>query len=914
MPALFAACSSEDDFQLDNGAASLKGRKLIDTDLVFNFDKQANTRLSVGDGAIVLDTKDQVAAALIDKVGTPGVNGYEITDGIATNHPFSLENGLWKTPSRLVEGNYLFYYQYNPALNGSRKKAVPYSINQVQYAYDTKDANKTFNSIQAIQDNAMGIGYAFLKADNKGETAEKVNVNMYNLFAFLKFKITSNISGLEVQQILVKRGESGKQFSLSGTLSNTKIATQGSKKVGDVTNAGVLVPVDRDGQPSDPAHKYTADFGTPAGTGSDYVIISLPDVAATSTAKEVYMVIPAQNYANDETGAANNNGAEFVIDVYTNKGVYSKSVELRHYGANNTLGDVDYSEITMGTVVNITLPISGTLKAAENYFVGNAEEWSKMLESVPAVDEDEEDAPLLNITLLGDVELSGSDIAKVKTTNAKDYMLNVSGGKMILTSDATLEMAVVENVKVNAGVTAAFGEDTEITGTLTNLGVFNAEGVSSIKTLVNGTAVGENDKKTNNGGVKVDVKADVVVENFTNYASGSNYKGVGNNALVTVASGVVLKVNGTNYGTIENNGFLYADTDLYNNGSKALISNSGVLSNVAGGATNGIDNSGTIEAKEGSTVVVDENAIDGTVGLITYVNGANVSVTNTKGKIAYVITSDFLLVKNPQYNTLVLDGISWTLNKKVTEETPNSTPFDVKDYCKVGNIVLKNGASIDLGLSSAALDLIEVEGMNNTIVTGTDGQSVETLKVNAKSYVLIPINSKVTVSGTTTTTGLRNSGSINVGGTLIYENQGVAVGTLLGTGTITANEGSITSADAATLYAPGFYNAYSGGISTIKKIEGTGTVELKGNSTYGVVIEKDGVSGATLKFTSVPNSITLGKEGEAETYSWALTMPDEISFIKYKNEEDALGSITVWINGQSKTYTWSTTSKTYQKP
>lgn len=204
--------------------------------------------------------------------------------------------------------------------------------------------------------------------------------------------------------------------------------------------------------------------------------------------------------------------------------------------------------------------------------------------------------------------------------------------------------------------------------------------------------------------------------------------------------------------------------------------------------------------------------------------------------------------------------------------------------------------------------------MNNTIVTTTAGQSVETLKVNSKSYVLIPINSKVTVTGNTTTTGLRNSGSINVGGTLIYENQGVAKGTLLGTGTITANAGTITSAAAVTLAAEGSYTAFATGTSTIAGFTGSGTVELAGNGGQDVVIKKCSVSGITLKITVLPQSITLGETGTAATNSWALTKPDEISFIKYESSLTPLPTIKVWINGSQETYTWSNTSETYKKP
>lgn len=457
--------------------------------------------------------------------------------------------------------------------------------------------------------------------------------------------------------------------------------------------------------------------------------------------------------------------------------------------------------MALGTVQPVTLSITGTLKAAEKYFVGNAEQWQKVLSSLPAVTASTSTAAkALNIELLNEVKLSAADIALIQSTNAKDYTINITGGTLTLTETCALSDMTVENVSVKAGATVEMNKNlkvntlnnagtininavsgignkvAEIT-TLNNFGEANVNAAAEIATVVNGSSVA----KANNSAVELNVKANLTVTTaFTN----NDAEKAENNATVTVDEAAVLKTTaGTNKGTIENNGQIIADGTFTNTGAKAVINNkaTGILTNV-NGAGKKVENrlGANINAEAGSTMVVADN----TASTITYQDGANVSVTNTgdaKGKIAYVVASTYLVPTTAvEYNTIVVDGLEIKLNKK-----ENTAAEDLLGTAGITNVVLKNGATVDFSLQDAAITLIEVEGSNNKIITAATGISTTTLKVLEKGYVLIPQNSKVTSTGNTAGVGLQNEGTINVGGTLVYISTGAVKGQLLGTGTIT---------------------------------------------------------------------------------------------------------------------------------
>lgn len=814
VPAFLAACTAENDILMDN-AQELAGRKVLDSKVNIGFVSadQLDSRLSMGADAVTLDSDDKIAAALIDKVSTSNnlVNGYEITAGIATNHPFTTtDNKNWITPTQLVEGNYLFYYQYNPTLAGNRGAAVPYTIAKNQFAY-AKDAKTVFVADQAVKDNAVGIGYAYLGADADGYTPTNVSVQMYNLFSFLQFNIKTDKTGLEVQQIKVTPKKEG--FTLSGKISNSAVAGRGvlaadRKTVTDENpgNAGLLyVPSIANTTCDNPT--YTSTFrATETTAKTDYIILSLPDLAVDATAKSAYVVIPAEDYA-----VSGENKPEFEILAYTNQGVFKREVELSAVGETEPK---DYSKLTIGTVQPISLNITGELVAADEYFVGSADEWQKVIKSLPALTSST--TKTIKIEILNKVELSKADIDLIQSTNAKSYSLDINGEAVVLTESCDLNDIDIEKVTVNSGVIVGLNKNAKVgtlnnngtvnvnavsgTGnvvakvtTLDNFGIANIKQTAAVTALVNGSSAA----KADNSAVEVNVKAGVyTVGNLTNN-KGAN---------VTVATGAELKAKGMNSGNIEVNGTFITNGEFTNNAGGAIDAKTNSI--VTNSATD-IKNAGDISAAAGADITVGDNGD----GIITYSDGAVVAVNGAKGKIAYRVTSDYLVpTAQVEYNTIVVDG----LNIKLTDGVATSPSADLVDV-GITNIIVKNNSELNVALvPSDDLTLVEVEG-KNTIITSEDGLNTKTLKVAKNAYLTIPLYSVINVttkdmvSSESGKLGLQNLARINVGGTLTYYNSDawktestawVTVGELLGSGTKTVKSVNVAAvADGETLEA-----------------------------------------------------------------------------------------------------------------
>ena len=314
--------------------------------------------------------------------------------------------------------------------------------------------------------------------------------------------------------------------------------------------------------------------------------------------------------------------------------------------SGSTTPERDLASLEMGTVQPMTLNISGTLVAASEYFVGSAEEWQKVLNSLPESDVTPKKAVTIN--LLADVELTKEDIDLLTSTNAGDYTLTVAGEAMVLTESCDLSNITIDEVTVNSGVEVNLNGNTVIT-TLTNNGTvnFNAVAVTTpvtnvaVATTLNNYGVAEFNASTeittivsgsdvanaDNSAVALNVNAGVLETTTL-----TNNTGAG----VEIAAGAELQAAGTNNGTIDVNGNLISTGTLTNYGTIEANENSIVTSLNA--AT--ITNLGEIEAVAGSLVKVGDNGNATTMGGITYNDGADVAVKSTiyKGKITYCIT------------------------------------------------------------------------------------------------------------------------------------------------------------------------------------------------------------------------------------------------------------------------------------
>lgn len=187
LPAMFAACSSDELETIQNTESALKGR--VDLGAVeLSFGDDAQTRMSAEGGNIKFLVGDGVGACLVDDYNKTSekpediLKNYKLTSNIQTNYQYKYDGSTWNTTARMVEGNYIFYAPYN----GDHLSRTPLNtgvpaIQELGVGADGK--LDQFSIIDAFVKSGQPayVGYKFLKAE--GQTT-KVAVSLKPIFAY----------------------------------------------------------------------------------------------------------------------------------------------------------------------------------------------------------------------------------------------------------------------------------------------------------------------------------------------------------------------------------------------------------------------------------------------------------------------------------------------------------------------------------------------------------------------------------------------------------------------------------------------------------------------------------------------------------------------------------------------------------
>lgn len=204
---LLAACSNEFETPVANDSVNemnrpSAGNVVIKANVVEN-DEDASTRATwTGGGWLFNEEGDRFGAMLMDtwnqsNEGHTTIADYTFTDYIHTNIPFHSEDKgeTWQSPENaaVCEGNYFFYYPYDPTYK---------TRGYVNYVLENNQSNVDENGEAdwgiAIKENQRYLGYAFVPAAAKDLNV--VDVDFYPLFATPKFKL-QNVSGMDLRLI-----------------------------------------------------------------------------------------------------------------------------------------------------------------------------------------------------------------------------------------------------------------------------------------------------------------------------------------------------------------------------------------------------------------------------------------------------------------------------------------------------------------------------------------------------------------------------------------------------------------------------------------------------------------------------------------------------------------------------------------
>lgn len=230
LSALFAACSNEDVLN-EQAVVGQEDRPMTNVALSFEEENVAvggvESRLDFGSVPgqgyqWIFEDGDRIGALLMDEWNREdcGIENFTMTDYVHTNYAFIRETGAdgkaqWVTPlnAPVCEGNYFFYFPYNPTM--VHRGHVAWSVNPVQKNYDD---NGQHWPMQAVKDNQKWIGYKFVGHEAQG-AVNKIGFDFVPLFAMPTFDIINKAGDLKVNKLVVRvtSNRSNNQIDLNGT-------------------------------------------------------------------------------------------------------------------------------------------------------------------------------------------------------------------------------------------------------------------------------------------------------------------------------------------------------------------------------------------------------------------------------------------------------------------------------------------------------------------------------------------------------------------------------------------------------------------------------------------------------------------------------------------------------------------------
>ena len=650
LPAVFAACTSEEI--LENNAVSQMpaGREVVELNVTAGVD----SRMTMVGDKFAWEETDKIGSVLVDPTTIWTVDAGNKTIG---NNRWDYKNGSFTTQGTTVEGAWMFYFPYDEAVSSSREGVkVTKSIQFQEYDPDGKK--------MAANDFRVSPIY-FVNAAEGGASDIEVRFSSVYSYGVIDATFPQDVT---VDKVLVKPLNDLNRFNDKLWVKNSLIAAQASMNYAKTLVAGKLVPetlggayaqmwVNDEAKPEDKVpsadkaeyalqdwtgiNAYNAeDFDaitTPEST-IDYILMDCGEGVAT-TSKKFYsrILFPANAY-------------DFAFNVYfyTDKGVYKYTVDPFTYGGadllfkrgiNVQLHNVNkVAEIvTAGGNALAPTTIPANTPELEPYIIENkdlvnlinsvtvsTELEPKMLGTVTIDDAVaaalEANAKVISLT----VDLANIDV----TCGTKNISKLISNGGVTLKSGAnvTFKGGSIKNLTIEEGATANLEANIGVLDAVATVkGTLNiANKVTEYRAFIDvqggtlniGTAVADDApvptiggylRNVESGELNVNVNfehksstADAVL-GLTEGTTALNVTVNGNitctskeivlNATANLTNNAELAVK-ENYGTITNNGTL----EVASNEVNAVINNYGIASVITNETANvdGIDYYGYI--------------------------------------------------------------------------------------------------------------------------------------------------------------------------------------------------------------------------------------------------------------------------------------------------------------------------------
>lgn len=236
LPALFAACSSEDVFEAGQ-ADQLAGRKVLEN-ITFTLG-DAETRFDRGETGWSFSEEDAFGACLVDyyaeaaEAKRGAVDNYKLSSTIQTNYQYVIDKatGTWHTPALMVEGNYVFYAPYN-AKHLSRKPLQIVTPVTQQLDVNEDGSVKPYSAINNViaTGNPFFISYQFLPEEGQ---SKNLSLTLRPIFALPEMTVENEkTEDVTIKKLIIKTNDN---FVVSAPM---KIGT--ADAVASATSTGLV--------------------------------------------------------------------------------------------------------------------------------------------------------------------------------------------------------------------------------------------------------------------------------------------------------------------------------------------------------------------------------------------------------------------------------------------------------------------------------------------------------------------------------------------------------------------------------------------------------------------------------------------------------------------------------------------------
>ena len=237
LPLLFAACTSDDVVNQGVDVKNQDRPTVGDVRIVLGGDVMS--RVADPESGEVAFT-ETMGALLMDTptgTGTTFAQKYALSNTVATDYPFTLNDDVWSTTGLLLEGNYFFYY---PAKEGGMaRQKFTYSINENQKAYDAQGNSKRY---QPMTDNQMWVSYKGFEANTKMD-GEKLEMTLAPAHARVDLNVVyEGKDEVTINKVILKPNTG--DFAVQGSLNVTGAESADQYKVAgvDTLAAGANLP------------------------------------------------------------------------------------------------------------------------------------------------------------------------------------------------------------------------------------------------------------------------------------------------------------------------------------------------------------------------------------------------------------------------------------------------------------------------------------------------------------------------------------------------------------------------------------------------------------------------------------------------------------------------------------------------